>query len=69
MKESMETFKFLNSYFHMMKNISFGHMAVVLIFGVLIIPKIIKKISKKNDMYKLLNKKIIIHLYKFFSLI
>ena len=31
-----------------MKNISFGLIAVVLIFGVLFIPKIIKKISEKN---------------------
>ncbi len=31
-----------------MKNISFGLIAVVLVFGVLFIPKIINKISKKN---------------------
>ena len=31
-----------------MKNISFGLIAVILIFGVLFIPKIIKKISEKN---------------------
>ena len=31
-----------------MKNVSFGLIAVVLVFGVLFIPKIINKISKKN---------------------